>query len=494
VRRATLFTLLGTALLLAGCASGSGKPASGGSSGGSNASGGTAGNGSGGTAGSGGTSVASSGGSGGAGGSGSGGAAGSGSTSPATGGRGSGGSTASGGSGTAGSSGGAGGSGVGGAASSGGGGGGGGTAGATGSGGRVVTGGTSGFGGAAGAGGTVGAGGTAGSGGTTGSGGADAGTACDLPTKFEWSSTAPIIVPVSDATHPLTAVKDPSVVRYGDRWHVFASSVSAKGAYSMIYTSFADWADAAKAPFSYLDQTPGLNGYLAAPQVFYFAPKQKWYLVYQSGPPMYSTTSDIGNPKSWTAPAKFYASDPAIITTDGWLDFWVICDAQNCYMFSSNDKGRWYRSKTSVSSFPAGFGDPVIVLEDAEAGRVFEASNVYKVNGTNKYLALIEAYDSTSNWKRYFRSWTATSLDGPWTVLNNDATSPFAGNQNVTFAAGAWTADISHGEMVRSGYDETMTIDACHLQYLYQGLNSAEIPPDAGYNDLPWKLGLLTAQ
>ena len=32
------------------------------------------------------------------------------------------------------------------------------------------------------------------------------------------------------------------------------------------------------------------------------------------------------------------------------------------------------------------------------------ASNVYRVNGTNKYLALIEAYDGTSNWRRYFRS------------------------------------------------------------------------------------------
>lgn len=148
-----------------------------------------------------------------------------------------------------------------------------------------------------------------------------------------WTSTGPIIAPVSDASHPLTAVKDPSIVRYGDRWHVFASSVSTKGAYSVIYTSFADWADAPTAPMAYLDQTPGLNGYLAAPQVFYFAPKKKWYLVYQSGPPMYSTSSDISNPKSWTAPAKFYASDPAIIAKDGWLDFWVICDTQNCYIF-----------------------------------------------------------------------------------------------------------------------------------------------------------------
>src|SRR5262249_7406132 len=156
-------------------------------------------------------------------------------------------------------------------------------------------------------------------------------------------------------------------------------------------------------------------GYHAAPEVFFFAPQNKWYLIYQSGPPTYSTNDDIDNPAGWSPPFPFYASQPAIVTESttnggGWLDFWVICDDANCFLFFSDDAGHWYRSQTAVADFPRKFGDPVIVMQDANAFHLFEASNVYRMTGTNKYLALIEAFDSTSSYKRYFRSWTADTL------------------------------------------------------------------------------------
>ena len=312
-----------------------------------------------------------------------------------------------------------------------------------------------------------------------------------LPAQFSWTSTGPIISPVSDAAHALVAVKDPTVVRFNDRWHVYASSVARGGIYGMVYTSFADWSDAPTAPLYYMDQTRGFKTYVAAPQVFYFTPQKKWYLVYQSGPPMFSTADDPGQPNKWTEPAPFFARTPPDVEKNGgWLDFWVICDDTTCHLFFSNDKGRWYKSKTSLAKFPYGFGPPVVVMEDAEAGRLFEACNVYKISGTNQYLALIEAFDQTSGGKRYFRSWTADSLEGPWTVLHDDALSPFAGEHNVKFEGAPWTRDISHGEMIRAGYDQTMLIDGEKLQYLYQGfLPSADT---SDYNGIPWHLGLLT--
>jgi len=314
-----------------------------------------------------------------------------------------------------------------------------------------------------------------------------------LPANLSWTSTDALIVPKADAAHALVAVKDPTVVRFNNRWHVYASSVARGGIYGMVYASFADWKDAARAPLYYMDKTPGFNTYVAAPQLFYFSPQKKWYLVFQSGPPMFSTADDPGDPTKWTEPSAFFAKTPKIVDENGgWLDFWVICDAQSCHLFFSNDHGRWYKSKTPIEKFPYGFSEPVVVLEDAEAGRVFEASNVYKIAGTGTYLALVEAFDKTSTSRRYFRSWTAESLEGPWTAVHENGVFPFAGKQNVTFSGTAWTDDISHGEMVRAGHDETMLIDGAKLQYLYQGFLPTANTSD--YNSIPWQLGLLTSK
>jgi endo-1,4-beta-xylanase len=76
--------------------------------------------------------------------------------------------------------------------------------------------------------------------------------------------------------------------------------------------------------------------------------------------------------------------------------------------------------------------------------------------------------------------------------VHTDATAPFAGKQNVQFDGAAWTDDVSHGEMIRAGYDETMAIDMSKLQYLYQGFAPSANTGD--YNAIPWQLGLLTAR
>jgi endo-1,4-beta-xylanase len=208
---------------------------------------------------------------------------------------------------------------------------------------------------------------------------------------------------------------------------------------------------------------------------------------------MFATANDPGDPTKWTAPSAFFAKTPKVIDDNGgWLDFWVICDAQSCHMFFSNDHGRWYKSKTPIDKFPYGFSEPVVVMEESEAGRMFEACNVYKIGSTGKYLALIEAFDKTSSGRRYFRSWTADSLEGPWAAVHENGVFPFAGTQNVSFGGTAWTADISHGEMIRAGHDETMVIDGDKLQYLYQGF--APTANTSDYNGIPWQLGLLTSK
>ncbi|MEU7859320.1 non-reducing end alpha-L-arabinofuranosidase family hydrolase [Nonomuraea sp. NPDC049141] len=310
-----------------------------------------------------------------------------------------------------------------------------------------------------------------------------------LPSTFRWSSSGVLAGPKPDATHPSAAIKDFSVIRYNNQWHVYATNATGNG-WGLLQFSFSDWPQAASAPYAYLDQSPMGPGYRAAPQVFYFAPQNLWYMVYQTGPPTYSTSSDPTNPRSWSAPRTFIASEPPIVTQNKgngtWIDFWTICDTANCYLFFSDDNGHLYRAQTSLANFPNGFGNTQIVLSDSQFA-LFEASNVYKIVGENRYLLIVEAIGSTG--RRYFRSWTSPSLTGSWTPLAATESEPFAGRNNVTFPGGGWTQDISHGELVRASNDQTLTINPCKLQYVYQGMD-----PGAGgdYGRLPWRMGLLT--
>ncbi|MDT0345744.1 non-reducing end alpha-L-arabinofuranosidase family hydrolase [Streptomyces litchfieldiae] len=319
---------------------------------------------------------------------------------------------------------------------------------------------------------------------------APAATATAPPTTFTWSSSDVLISPQPDAAHDIVSVKDPTVVRHDGKWHVFATTANTDGEWSLTYTSFRNWAEADTAPQYHLDQTAIGEGYRAAPQVFYFAPEKTWYLIYQTGLPSYSTTTDISDPTSWSAPRNFQEEMPPIVEENigngYWLDYWVICDDTMCHLFSSDDNGQLYRAETSVEEFPHGFDNTVIAMEDTKEN-LFEAANVYRLGDADRYLLLVEAIGAEG--RRYFRSWTSDSIAEGWTPLAATESDPFAGAANVTFPRGSWTEDISHGEMLRSGTDQTMEIHPCRFQYLYQGMD-----PSAGgdYSQLPWRLGLLT--
>ncbi|PGH16430.1 hypothetical protein AJ79_01761 [Helicocarpus griseus UAMH5409] len=308
-----------------------------------------------------------------------------------------------------------------------------------------------------------------------------------LPSSFEWSSTDALIGPKEDGRN-LAGIKDPSVVFYDGKYHVFASTAKAEG-YNLVYMSFTDFAEAGAAEFHYLDQSPIGEGYRAAPEVFFFEPQGLWYLVYQNGNAVYSTNSDINDPLGWTAPEAFYAGMPQIIEDNigngYWVDMWVICDGSDCHLFSSDDNGHLYRSQTAIGDFPSGMSEPVIAMSD-DRNKLFEAANVYRY-GDGQYILIHEAIGTDSN--RYFRSWTSTSIAGEWIPLADTEENPFARANNVVFEGTAWTKSISHGEMVRTEVDQTLTIDPCGMRYLYQGVD----PNASGdYNALPWKLGLIT--
>jgi len=309
---------------------------------------------------------------------------------------------------------------------------------------------------------------------------------------YAWSSTGPLISAIPDATHRIVSLKDPTAVFYNNQWLVYATTADTSGNWNMVYLNFPTWNQAAAAQPYYMDATPGFSGYHCAPELFYFTPQNKWYLIYQSGPPQYSTAADPTQPQTWTEPQSFFATQPSNVS--GWLDFWVTCDSANCYLFFTDDGGDFYRSQTSVADFPNGFNTPQLIMHATTAGDLFESARVYSLKGSTQYLAIVEAMGGPSA-HRYFRAFLANSLDGIWTPISgaNSFATPFLGQGDVTFNSGvpAWTLDFSHGEVLRTGYDETLQVDPNNLQFLYQGDNPAVNAPS--YSQIPWQLGLATA-
>jgi hypothetical protein len=312
-----------------------------------------------------------------------------------------------------------------------------------------------------------------------------------LPSSFQWSSSGVLAGPQPNAQNPnVVAIKDFSVVRHNNQWQIYATAASPSRGWSLVHFAFGDWPQAASAQHTYLENSGIGAGYRAAPQVFFFAPQNLWYLVYQTQPPTYSTSTNPANPTSWSTPQTFIANEPPIVQQNKgpgtWIDFWVICDSANCYLFFSDDNGHIYRAQTTLGNFPNGFGNTQIVLTDSPFA-LFEGTAVYRVQGQNQYLLLQEAIGS--NGRRWYRSYTSGSLTGSWTPLAATEGNPFARSNNASFPGGAWTQDISHGELVRAGNDQTLTISPCNLQFVYQGMD-----PNAGgdYIALPWRLGLLT--
>ena len=307
-------------------------------------------------------------------------------------------------------------------------------------------------------------------------------------TPLQWKSTGVLISPVSNETHTIVSVKDPTVAYWNGLWHIYATAYSTSArTWSMVYLNFKDWSEAPNAKLTYIDINPNLRGYHCAPHLFYFRPHQKWYLVFQSQQPQYCTTGDISKPETWNRPQDFFEGKP-----EGaprlWIDYHIICDDTHAYLFFTGDDGRFYRSRTKIEDFPKGMSNPEIAIQD-QRSNLFEASITYKIKGTNTYLTLIEALSPA----RYYRAWISDRLDGDWTPVPDADTwqRPFAGINNVSFEDGVtpWTKDISHGELIRDEYDETMTIDPNNLQLLYQGRDPAI---NGRYEMLPYRLALLT--
>lgn len=334
--------------------------------------------------------------------------------------------------------------------------------------------------------------------------------------KYHWTVCKTILTAGPEGALDDIAVKDPSIVFFDGRWHLFYTTKRRKiargglsTATSLAYVSAPSLEELNGAQRFELNEAGRLcPKFLCAPQVFFFRPHALWYMILQVPVPgltahqaVFMTNSDIGDPFGWSKPEVFTFQRKLSMF---WIDFWVICDDTHAHLFYTDHDGRMFRQEAPLERFPFGFGVEELAVEERGVDgrgpwRLHEASHIYRVKSTGRYLALLEAVRphplEPSYWDsrcRFMFAMAADNLRGPWRRVEGDANQFWGDPKNLYNEDGTPSdyGQFSHPEAIRSGHDERLEVENDRPPMLLQSFDASEIDEHFRYDHLPWELVL----
>ncbi len=294
--------------------------------------------------------------------------------------------------------------------------------------------------------------------------------------RNRWRLCHPVLEPGPKGSFDETAVKDPSVVFFENRWHIFYTA-RGRNEYTTGYVAADSWEKLADAPRFELDGVRGSSRYGCAPQIFFFRPQNRWYLIFQTTDenyqPMFVTTETLSDPQSWNTASNLLKKD----TDDKWIDFWVLCDDASAYLYYTQEHDAVMVRQTALQDFPFGWGEATTVFHG-----VHEAVHVYKVQDQSVFHLI---YERNTGERSFGLAFAPTPL-GPWMKWDEHYAT---GTQLV---GESWSEVVSHGEAVRTGYDERLEYEPTDVTWLIQGLKHSEyVEP---YPEMSWKLGIIVSE
>ncbi|MEN8155612.1 MAG: non-reducing end alpha-L-arabinofuranosidase family hydrolase [Bacteroidota bacterium] len=336
----------------------------------------------------------------------------------------------------------------------------------------------------------------------------------------EWTVSEPVLEADKPGSFDEISVKDPTIVYYNGKYHLFYTSKAtyetrdrmshlSRNGSGLGYVAAERLEELKNAQRHDLGSITG--SVIVAPQVFYFEPQKLWYLVahtlVEGRPdlmPIYLTNPDIEDIHGWSAPQELKTRK---INNGFWIDFWVICDKEKAHLFYTDHEGSLFRFECPVDQFPHGFANKkeetvLTIRGETSTGRwrMHEASHIYYVKEHDCYLNLMESvyphptieyyWDSRN---RFLFGMTAEKLEGPWTRVEAGLNEFMGDPENLFMEDGSRAVydQVSHPELIRSGYDQRLEIENFDLQLLFQAFDADTIAVPYDYNYLPWKLMIM---